>query len=229
MRTAGVAFLGTLIVALIAWFGLTLSDETASDAGAMPVEVAGRPELAAHAHDPLAVAVIERADPLPSRDSAHLELPSDVKPSAATTAVEAVGVVPRVTRGDNTHREYVAAELFEDFYAGASDDEIIIAEARIGSRVLGLIEETVQSRLASGLVDEQEIIDLTKVTAEELLEQDRERRGEQDGLYHNVTAERLPNGLLLRKHLTVPWDAHTSVYDLQDELYWLRRERRRRR
>lgn len=220
--------LGSLLWAWSRWLGSDASSGSDRDALAVVTQPKADGPAAAHLHDPLAQTLVAQGVPLPAHEPPLPGQPLRADPARADTAVESLEVVPHVTRPGNIHREYVAPEVFEAFYADATDDEIILAQAHLESRVLLLIEDVVQERVGAGLIDEQEIIDLEKVSAEEIEERDRERGGWNDGLYHNVTSERLPNGLLIRKHTAIPWDQHVAVYDLQDEVYWLRRERRRR-
>ncbi|MFT7462299.1 MAG: hypothetical protein ACI9EF_000639 [Pseudohongiellaceae bacterium] len=160
--------------------------------------------------------------------------PLDVEPvlkdepetSVGLALIETVQAVLHVPRPNNSHRLYVSPELLAERYAESTLGELGAARAVMEVEVSQLMIDVSKRFLDEG-GGETEVRDRPKrdeETGELIMPPGRNTHG----LMSLERTEVLPNGQLIVRSGLLPWEGNTSYYDAQDELFWVRREIRRR-
>lgn len=228
--TAFVVFLG--LIGLVAWVVNALSGDPPADGNAgQPLDPTT--VIAEHHSDrdlepffDSAVRLPGAREPAPAVAAARSTQPATADPAAA---VESVDQVPLVRRGDNMERYFVADEFFEDWYADASDGEVLVAKSRIEQEVFRRMDDAADQWFEMGLQDGDEFLD--RDTMEHSSPESAGEgalHGGHHGLYTALRTEDLGGGVLHRKRAVLPWDAHQGLYNLSDEAAWLLKESMRR-
>jgi hypothetical protein len=167
---------------------------------------------------------------LPAADSDDLTQlhPLDDEPRAAEEAVVEQPVrEPDVTRhlyrDGNPYRMYVDPQVFAERYADATLEELRSAKSDVEAKSHDLVAKAGNAFLDAGRGE----FELTP-RAESLDAVPSPPAEESYGLINTRRTQVTSNGELAVEKGRLPWEEYKSVYDVQDELFWLMREIRKR-
>ena len=196
------------------------------DSAAVPSVELDQRDAGPSGHTEFLARVLSLAEPmLPDEAPGMADESAEESVVAPMTAVESLESVPHHTRDSNPYRQYVDVSVFEDWYADASDEDLVLAKHRIMRRLSPLVQDSVAQRFADGLADEREFVE-TRMRDQEPDEDNLPEPKPSFGLYGCVRSEDLGSGYTMRERLTLPWDEYASIYDLQDELNWVNHQKR---
>jgi len=153
--------------------------------------------------------------------------PPDADTDSSAGWVSAADSIPNiqyVPNESNPFRPHVLSEVFDEWYADATDDEITLARSAAEIRAINRMENIVDQRFKAGLAETE----LVEGTVESDLE-DRKKAEHTAGLIFSVRSAPLGDGRRLVSRTVVPWAEHPEYYALRDELTWLMGEVKRRR
>lgn len=167
---------------------------------------------------------------LPAADSEDLDqlhpLVDELPASAGAVEPEAAPdekVDRHVYRDGNPYRMYVAPQVFAERYADASLEELQSARSAIEKQVHESVARAGNEFLDAGrgefeLIPRAESLDQAATAPAE----------ESFGLINTRRTQVTAGGELAVEKGRLPWEEYKSVYDIQDELFWLMREIRKR-
>ncbi|MCB9508316.1 MAG: hypothetical protein H6697_11715 [Myxococcales bacterium] len=217
------ALVGIVAITGAAYFAM--SDEPARDG--RPSEITGSPAAKPPAAtEATGVMVLETWQP----DDAQGQASDDLVASGSARAEEVLALpepepVPHVNSERSTGRMRVPASYFEDKYAGASLEELIMAQLKVGKDTTKRQQAATEQRYADGLMEE-EVVERA-ASFEEASAGAKSLPA--DGLIHSQrTLVSDDGGRLIVRRTTLPWEEYTNLYDLLDEQAWLGAEVKRR-
>ena len=217
MPTRAIVVLSLVVVLSGATVVLWLKDSTPASGNAVVVDVqrVGADELA-HMEAVVPVELRQVVRPLEAATPSEPPMPAS-SGQAASGMDPAVGSdLPHVPRGDNTHRLFVDPLVFEQRYADANVEELVLAKQQVETELFQRLPEAIDDVYARGLYDEE----VRAAPTGELTFSDPKPG---HGLHNVSRTEVLGNGQRLVKRAVVPWEDYRGVYDLNDEVNWLSR------
>lgn len=151
------------------------------------------------------------------------EEPRDQPAATVAQAAPEVNDVRHLYRDGNPYRMYVDPQVFAERYADATLEELRSAKSVVEARSHDLGAKAGNEFLDAGrgefeLTPRAESLDAVPVPPAE----------ESYGLINMRRTQVTSNGELAVEKGRLPWEEYKAVYDLQDELFWLIHEIRKR-
>ena len=123
------------------------------------------------------------------------------------------------------HRLFVSPDVFEEKYAGASLDDLAMAKALVKEQSLAVRFQAIDHFFDTG----QGVSWVVDPTGQLAGDDEPALVGPTDGLLQVARSEPLGDGQrVIKRKGALPWEEYVAYYDLQDEVFWLNRQRSKR-